>query len=87
MSDHRKHVLPSNPTPAMIDALYGPWLSDSADKTRIRAYQKMLAVAPCGTCYGDELVCENHPATPWNDCECGGAGMPCPDCIGATAND
>jgi hypothetical protein len=38
----------------------------------------------CRNCYGEKLVCENHPDAPWNaglpfGCECG-AGMPCGVC-------
>lgn len=40
------------------------------------------AAKACEICFGDGLVCENHPNLPWEsgspaDCHCGGAGMPC----------
>lgn len=36
----------------------------------------------CEKCNDTGWVCENHPDKPWetgedNDCDCGGAGMPC----------
>jgi hypothetical protein len=39
----------------------------------------------CKTCADTRWVCEEHPRRPWgsghpNACQCGGAGMPCPDC-------
>jgi hypothetical protein len=40
----------------------------------------------CPFCLGYGIVCEDHPARPWDsgtdrDCRCGGAGMPCPDAM------
>jgi hypothetical protein len=36
----------------------------------------------CHRCEDARWVCENHPNKPWGGKEnnCGGAGMPCPDC-------
>jgi hypothetical protein len=37
----------------------------------------------CALCEDCGWVCENHPRRPWGGahaCECGGAGMPCPEC-------
>jgi len=37
----------------------------------------------CSRCIGSGWVCENHDNRPWEGlyaCDCGGAGMPCPDC-------
>ena len=31
----------------------------------------------CDICNDELWVCENHDCTPWEDCDCGGAGMPC----------
>jgi len=34
----------------------------------------------CERCKGDGWVCENHDDQPQCHDDCGGAGMPCPDC-------
>ena len=39
----------------------------------------------CVRCTGWKWVCEDHPDKAWesgdeNECKCGAAGMPCPDC-------
>jgi hypothetical protein len=37
----------------------------------------------CIFCADTGWVCENHPRRPWEGphaCDCGGAGMPCPEC-------
>lgn len=39
----------------------------------------------CACCTGWKWVCEDHPDKAWesgdeNECKCGAAGMPCPDC-------
>ena len=37
----------------------------------------------CIFCADTGWVCENHPRRPWEGqyaCDCGGAGMPCPNC-------
>jgi len=31
----------------------------------------------CDICNDELWVCENHDCIPWEDCGCGGAGMPC----------
>jgi hypothetical protein len=40
-------------------------------------------VMKCALCEDGGWVCENHPERPWGGshaCQCGGAGMPCPEC-------
>jgi hypothetical protein len=40
-------------------------------------------VTVCPRCEGCGWVCEDHPERPWGGahaCQCGGAGMPCPEC-------
>jgi len=34
----------------------------------------------CDTCLGSLWVREDHLDLPWNECDCGGAGTPCPEC-------
>jgi hypothetical protein len=34
----------------------------------------------CGRCTDTGWVCEAHPERPWELCDCGGTGMPCPLC-------
>lgn len=48
----------------------------------------------CDSCADSGHVCENHPDRPWagvsddiNACDCGGAGMPCPDCCDPVLQD
>ena len=50
--------------------------------------------AQCTSCADTGHVCENHPDRPWagvsddiNACDCGGAGIPCPDCCDPIPED
>jgi hypothetical protein len=51
----------------------------------------MGPIPKCATCFDVSWVCENHPTSPWDTtspagCECG-AGMPCPKCNPADADN
>ncbi len=39
-----------------------------------------LPMVTCERCHGSRWVCEDHPNQLSGHGECGGAGMPCPDC-------
>jgi hypothetical protein len=46
----------------------------------------------CSSCSDSGYVCENHPDRPWgylvaDGCECGAAGMPCPECCSPIPED
>jgi bifunctional non-homologous end joining protein LigD len=46
----------------------------------------------CAVCQDSGHVCENHPDRAWGylvegGCECGGAGMPCPECCSPVPMD
>jgi hypothetical protein len=47
----------------------------------------------CLHCLDGGLVCEDHPAFPWemtvegHRADCGGAGMPCPSCCSPVPQD
>ena len=51
----------------------------------------MRPIPQCANCFDVGWVCENHPSSPWSKtapagCECG-AGMPCPACNLADADE
>jgi hypothetical protein len=43
-----------------------------------------MTMAVCTQCRNARWVCEEHPDRPWGEvegaCDCGAAGMPCPEC-------
>ena len=51
----------------------------------------MRPIPQCANCFDVGWVCENHPSRPWSKtapagCDCG-AGMPCPLCNAADAEN
>lgn len=73
-------VNPSILTPEYHGHLRTGVLTDSAVSELGSIADEFVCSPECPVCFGDGIVCEDHPNVAWCDGDgcCGGAGMPCP---------